>query len=111
MPALFLPLLDIVFRQPVPRRRYLASRAAGADSYFAVWVVGSERPASQFEQSLALAYCDRTKPIRRALMKILGVPAIVVIVLYFADQQFAQGRYTDAVQQMGTQMMHSLGIF
>ena len=43
-------------------------------------------------------------------MKILGAAVIVLVVLYFADQQFAQGRYADAVQQMGAQMMHSLGI-
>jgi len=42
-------------------------------------------------------------------MKVLGAAVIVLVVLYFADQQFAQGRYTDAVQQMGAQMMHSLG--
>jgi hypothetical protein len=49
------------------------------------------------------------KLIRRALMKVLGATVIVLVVLYFADQQFTQGRYTDAVQQMGVQMMHSLG--
>jgi hypothetical protein len=31
-------------------------------------------------------------------------------VLYFADQQFAQGQCTDAVRQIGTQMLHSFGI-
>jgi hypothetical protein len=66
---------------------------------------------SQFEQSLALAYHDWTKLIRRPLMKVLGAAVIVLIVLYFADQQFAQGHYTDAVRQMGAQMMHSLGIY
>jgi hypothetical protein len=49
------------------------------------------------------------KLIRRALMKVLGAAVIVLVVLYFADQQFAQGHYTDAVQQMAAQMMHSLG--
>ena len=44
-------------------------------------------------------------------MKVLGATVIVLVVLYFADQQFAQGHYTDAVQQMGAQMMHSLGTF
>jgi hypothetical protein len=49
-------------------------------------------------------------------MKVLGAAVIVLVVLYFADQQFAQGHYTDAIQQntdaiqqMGAQMMHSLG--
>ena len=44
-------------------------------------------------------------------MKVLGAAAIVLVVLYFADQQYAQGQYIDAVQRMGAQMMHSLGIF
>jgi len=43
-------------------------------------------------------------------MKVLGAAVIVLIVLCFADQQFAQGHYTDAVRQIGAQMMHSLGI-
>ena len=44
-------------------------------------------------------------------MKVLGAAVIVLVVLYFADQQFAHGHYTDAVQQLGAQMMHSFGIF
>ena len=75
-----------------------------------VWSA-AEPPPSQFEQSLALACRDWTKLIRRALMKVLGAAVIVLVVLYFADQQFAQGHYTDAIQQMGAQMMHSLGTF
>lgn len=66
---------------------------------------------SQFEQSLVLAYRHGTKLIRRAQMKVLGAAVIVIVVLYFADQQFAQGHYTDAIQQMGAQIRHSLGIF
>ena len=66
-------------------------------------------PPSQFEQSLALTCRGRMKLIWRALMKVLGAAVIVLVVLYFADQQFAQGHYTDAVQQMAAQMMHSLG--
>ena len=42
-------------------------------------------------------------------MKVLGATVFVLVVLYFADQQFAEGRYSDAVQQMAAQMMHSLG--
>ena len=76
-----------------------------------VWSAGLSGPPSQFEQSFALAYRDWTKLIRRALMKVLGAAAIVLVVLYFADQQYAQGQYIDAVQRMGAQMMHSLGIF
>jgi hypothetical protein len=48
--------------------------------------------------------------IRRALMKALGAAAIVLVVLYFADQQFTQGQFTTAVQQMASQMRHSMGI-
>jgi hypothetical protein len=76
------------------------------------WCVVGPRvngPQSQFEQSLALTCRGRLKLIRRALMKVLGATVIVLVVLYFADQQFAQGHYTDAVQQMCAQMMHSLG--
>lgn len=87
-----------------PLLRHRPERVAGAGP-----VAGQSGPTSQFEQSLALACRDWTKLIRRALMKVLGAAVIVLAVLYFADQQFAQGRYTDAVQQMAGQMMHSLG--
>jgi hypothetical protein len=43
-------------------------------------------------------------------MKVLGAAVIVLIVLYFADQQFVQGQCTNAVRQIGTQMLHSFGI-
>lgn len=43
-------------------------------------------------------------------MKALGAAAIVLVVLYFADQQLSQGQFTSAVQQMASQMRHSLGI-
>jgi len=43
-------------------------------------------------------------------MKGLGAAAIVLVVLYFADQQFTQGQYSSAVQQMALQIRHSLGI-
>jgi len=68
---------------------------------------GLDQAPSQFEQSLAL---DLRKPIRGALMKALGAIAIVLVVLYFADQQFTQGQYSSAVQQMALQIRHSLGI-
>jgi hypothetical protein len=44
------------------------------------------------------------------LMKVLGAAAGVLIALYFADQEFAQGQFTDAVRHVGAQMMHSFGI-
>jgi hypothetical protein len=62
---------------------------------------------SQFEQALAL---DWRKLIRGALMKALGAVGIALVVLYFADQQFAQGKFSSAAQQMAMQMRHSLGI-
>lgn len=31
----------------------------------------------------------------------------VIVILYIADQQFADGRYTSAVQRMATQIMRS----
>ena len=65
---------------------------------------------SQFEQSLALAYCDWMKLIRGLLMKVLGAAVGVLIALYFSDQEFAHGQFTDAVQRIGAQMMHSFGI-
>jgi hypothetical protein len=70
----------------------------------------AEVPPSQFEQSFAFAYCDWTKLIRGSLMKVLGAVVVVLIALYFADQEFAQGKFTDTVRQVGAQIMHSLGI-
>ena len=67
-------------------------------------------PPSQFEQSLALAYYDWTKLIRGSPMKVLGIALGVLIALYVADQEFAQGQFTDAAQRIGAQMMHSFGI-
>ena len=43
-------------------------------------------------------------------MRVFGAGAIILMVLYFADQQYAHGQYTDAVRQMAAQMMHSFGI-
>ena len=43
-------------------------------------------------------------------MKALGAVAIVLVVLYFADQQLTQGQFTTAIQQMAPQMRHSMGI-
>lgn len=43
-------------------------------------------------------------------MKVLGAAAIVLIALCFADQEFAQGQYTQAARQLGAQLMRSLGI-
>jgi hypothetical protein len=43
-------------------------------------------------------------------MKVLGAAVVVLIALYFADQEFAQGKFTDTVRQVGAQMLHSVGI-
>jgi len=43
-------------------------------------------------------------------MKALGAAVVVLIVLYFADQEFTQGQYTDAVRKLAAQLLHSLGI-
>jgi hypothetical protein len=43
-------------------------------------------------------------------MKVLGAAVVVLIALYFADQEFGQGKFTDAVRHVGAQMMHSVGI-
>jgi hypothetical protein len=43
-------------------------------------------------------------------MRVFGATVIVLIVLYFADQEFTQGRYTDAVRHVCAQVMRSLGI-
>jgi hypothetical protein len=59
---------------------------------------------------LALAYWDWTKLIRGSLMKVLGAAVVVLIALDFADQEFAQGKFTDTVRHVGAQIMHSLGI-
>jgi hypothetical protein len=75
-----------------------------------VFDLSASRSPSQFEQSLALAYCDWTKLIRGSPMKALGIALGVLIALYFADQEFAQGQFTDAAQRIGVQMMHSFGI-
>jgi hypothetical protein len=50
------------------------------------------------------------KLIRGLLMKVLGAAVGVLIALYFSDQEFAHGQFTDAVQRIGAQMMHSFGI-
>jgi hypothetical protein len=44
------------------------------------------------------------------MMKAVGVAVIVLVALYFVDQQFAQGKYTDAAQHMAGQIRHSTGI-
>ncbi len=43
-------------------------------------------------------------------MKGLMIAIGVIVVLYIGDQQFAQGKYTYAVQRMVVQMRHSFGI-
>jgi hypothetical protein len=43
-------------------------------------------------------------------MKGLGAAIIVLVALYIADQNFAQGKYTTAAQRMVLQIRHSTGI-
>ena len=43
-------------------------------------------------------------------MKAIGATIIVVVALYFADQEFTQGKYTDAAKRMVMQIRHSTGI-
>jgi hypothetical protein len=44
------------------------------------------------------------------MMKAIGAAIIVLVALYFVDQQLAQGKYTDAAQRMAMQVRHSTGI-
>ena len=46
-------------------------------------------------------------PLRGFRMKGLLAAVVVVAVLYVADQQYARGKYTDAIGRMTTQMRHS----
>ena len=43
-------------------------------------------------------------------MKGLLIAVVVVAALYIADQEFAQGKYTDAISRMVAQMRHSFRI-
>lgn len=43
-------------------------------------------------------------------LKAVGAAITILVALYFADQLFAQGKYTDAAQRMAMQMRHSTGI-
>jgi hypothetical protein len=47
--------------------------------------------------------------IREPPMKALVATIIAIAALYFADQQYTQGQYTDAVMQMLVQIRHSFG--
>jgi hypothetical protein len=44
------------------------------------------------------------------MKNVIGAAIIVIVALCFADQQFAQGKYTDAAQRMAGQIRHSTGI-
>jgi Tfp pilus assembly protein PilP len=46
-------------------------------------------------------------PLRGFRMKGLLAAFVVVAVLYVADQQYARGKYTDAIASMMSQMRHS----
>jgi hypothetical protein len=43
-------------------------------------------------------------------MKGLLIAVGIVAALYVADQLYAHGKYTDALQHMLTQMRHSFGV-
>jgi hypothetical protein len=43
-------------------------------------------------------------------MKVIGATIIILVALYITDQQFAEGKYTDAAQRMAMQIRHSTGI-
>jgi hypothetical protein len=43
-------------------------------------------------------------------MKAVGAMIIAVVALYFADQELAQGKYTDVAKRMVMQIRHSTGI-
>lgn len=43
-------------------------------------------------------------------MKNFLIVAIIIAALYFADQHYAEGKYTRAVGQLTTQMRHSFGV-
>jgi len=43
-------------------------------------------------------------------MKGLLITAGIIAALYVADQLYAQGRYTNALWDMVTQMRHSFGV-
>lgn len=43
-------------------------------------------------------------------MKGLLISGGIIVALYVADQQYAQGKYTDALQHMVAQMRHSFGV-
>jgi hypothetical protein len=41
-------------------------------------------------------------------VKAIGIAIIILAAAYFADQHFADGKYTSAAQRMVTQMRHSI---
>lgn len=43
------------------------------------------------------------------MMRSLLIAAILAAGLYVADQQFAAGKYADAIARMAAQMRHSFG--
>jgi hypothetical protein len=48
--------------------------------------------------------------LRGLRMKGLLAATMAVAILYVADQQYAQGKYTDAIGRMVAQMRHSFRI-
>ena len=73
-----------------------ASGAPGGDD-----IANMRGATSRFHQS---------QTPKGSFMKGWLTAAGIIAALYFADQYFAQGRYTDALEHMINQMRHSFGV-
>jgi hypothetical protein len=58
----------------------------------------------------AISRFDQFPTPKGSFMKGLLIAAGIVAAVYFADQYFAQGKYTDALEHMVNQMRHSFGV-
>jgi hypothetical protein len=43
-------------------------------------------------------------------MKAIAIAMFLIVAAYFADQEFAQGKYTSAARSLTIQMRHSFGV-
>lgn len=43
-------------------------------------------------------------------MKMFGAIVLILVVAYFADQEYSNGKYTDAVFRLASQIRHSFGV-
>jgi hypothetical protein len=55
-------------------------------------------------------YSQSTFNAEGPLMKGFQIAAAIIAGLYIADEKYAQGKYTYALQHMVTQMRHSFGV-